>query len=456
MSVKTRVSARWRLVAADCLHRVRVAFVRRTARARTLAVLLAVGFALLGVVREFPLASFVFQQPFDLDWALRTLSLGWYEPDHTLPVTIVDIDEATYRGWQSPAITRRGELARLIEVVTSAKPSVVIVDIDLSGRAGDASADDDRRLGAVLAAYRGDAPLIFPKRMEPGDDDTRQAAASPYDPLFAPDMKLQWAHATFVTDGDGSVRHWMEWLPVCANGQPSWLAAVPIRVVNALADAGTDVDRVVKPPPAPDCLAEGLATERRLLVGPRLTGKSGNPLARDARTVSAAMLLDPEIDRDDQRLFAGRVVLIGATHSGTGDFWLTPGGVIPGVELLANTVHYALVDSGDGAGSEIAYRALAVLLFGIFVVPTWRLRGIAAFFLGVFVALAVVSVVIGGWNYFRVFESVESAIWLSVVYFGLQASLDLIQDLGAQWKTLAPDRCRLWRTLRAACVQDEE
>jgi hypothetical protein len=245
-------------------------------------------------------------------------------------------------------------------------------------------------------------------------------------------------------------------LPVCANGQPGWLPAVPIRVVNALADAGTDVDRAVEPPTAPDCLAEGLATERRLLIGPRLTGKSGNPLARDARTVSAAMLLDPEIDRDDERLFAGRVVLIGATHSGTGDFWLTPGGVIPGVELLANTVHYALVDSSDGAGSEIAYRALAVLLFGIFVVPTWRLRGIAAFFSGVFVALVVVAIVIGGWNYLRVFESLESAIWLSVVYFGLQATLDLIQDLFAQWKSLAPDRCRLWRTLRAACVQDEE
>ena len=79
-----------------------------------------------------------------------------------------------------------------------------------------------------------------------------------------------------------------------------------------------------------------------------------------------------------------------------------------------------------------------------------------AFFLGVFFALAVVAVVIGGWNYFRVFESVETAIWLSVLYFGLQASLDLIEDLGAHWKTLAPDRCRLWRTLRAACVQDEE
>ena len=430
--------------------------VRRTIRDRTLAVLLAVGFILLGVMREVPLASFLFQQPFDLDWALRTLSLGWYEPDHTLPVTIVDIDEATYREWQSPAITPRGKLARLIEVVTSAGPSVVIVDIDLSGRAGDAAADDDRRLGAMLAAYEGDAPLIFPKRLLPGDDDTRQAAASPYDALFARYTKLQWAHATFATDGDGSVRHWMEWLPVCANGKPRWLPAVPIRVVNALADAGTPVNRALEPRAPPVCVADGAATERRLLVGPRLTGRSGNPLARDARTVSAAMLLDPEIDRDDQRLFAGRVVLIGATHSGTGDFWLTPGGVLPGVELLANTVHYALLDPGDGAGSEVAYRAIAVLLFVIFVAPTWRLRGIVAFFVGVAVALLVVTIVISGWNYFRVFESLESAMLLAVAYFGLQAMLELGIDLWARWKSLAPGPCRLGRTLRAAFVRDED
>ena len=76
--------------------------------------------------------------------------------------------------------------------------------------------------------------------------------------------------------------------------------------------------------------------------------------------------------------------------------------------------------------------------------------------LGVFVALLVVAVAIGGWDYFRVFESVETAIWLSVLYFGLRASLDLIEDLGAQWKTLAPGRGRFWRTLRAVCVQEDE
>ncbi len=120
MSDKSRAPARWRSLVTTGLHRLRVTFLRRTdprsrrIRARTLAVLFALAFALLGVARELSLVSFVIQPPFDLDWALRTVSLGWYDPDDTLPVTVVDIDEATYRGWQSPAITPRGELARLI------------------------------------------------------------------------------------------------------------------------------------------------------------------------------------------------------------------------------------------------------------------------------------------------------------------------------------------------------
>ena len=464
MSDKSRATARWRQIAADWPHRLLVTLPIRTdprsktIRARTLAVLIAVAFALIGVMRELALVGFVFNQPFDLDWALRTVTLGWYEPEDVLPVTVVDIDEATYQRWESRALTPRGKLARLIEVVTRAEPSAVVVDIDLSGRVGDAPEEDERLLTELLDGYRGDAPLIFPKRTEPGDDETRQAAASAYDYLFDDSHpKLEWAHATFVTDGDGAVRHWEEWQAVCWEGKsPSWLPAVSIRVVNALAAAGANIGAAPEPHTEAECKATERLFERRLLVGPRITGPSASPFARDARAVSAQMLLEPGIDRDDQRLFKDRVVLIGATHSASGDFWMTPGGVVPGVELLANTIHYAPIDPGDGPISEIAYRGLAILLFLIFVGSTWWLRGIVAFFLGLIAALVVVAIVIGGWHYFRVFESLESAIWLTVLYFALQATLDLAEDLKWRWKSFPPGKDRFLRTLRAAFLVDEE
>jgi hypothetical protein len=83
--------------------------------------------------------------------------------------------------------------------------------------------------------------------------------------------------------------------------------------------------------------------------------------------------------RDDLGLFGGRVVLIGATHSGAGDFWLTPSGVLPGVEMLANIVRYTPLEPGTGIGAEIAYRVLGLLLFAAFVVFGWCLRGLVAF-----------------------------------------------------------------------------
>jgi CHASE2 domain-containing sensor protein len=422
-----------------------------------LALLFAAAFAFSGVTRDLPIVSFLIQAPFDLDWALRTVSLGWYEPARALPVTVVDIDEATYRGWQSPAITKRGELARLIEVVTRASPGAVVVDIDLSGRTGDAAEVDEQRLMALLTAYRGATPLVFPKRMEPGDDGARLAAASAYDPLFAGNPQLQWAHATFATDGDGKVRRWEEWLAACSNGRHFWLPAVATRVLAALADAGADVERSTKPQASADCRTRAVASERRLLVGPRITGRSASPFARNARTVSARMVLDPEIDRDDRWLFTGRVVLIGATHSGSSDLWLTPGGVVPGVELLANTIHYAPVDSSDGRASEIAYRGLAILLFLIFTAATWRLVGIAAFGGGLIGALLVVAIAIRGWDYFRVFESLESAIWLSVLYFGVQSLVELIADLARSWRSTAPgEKKGFWRSMWDACVKEEE
>ena len=167
-------------------------------------------------------------------------------------------------------------------------------------------------------------------------------------------------------------------------------------------------------------------------------------------------MLDPEITRDDQGLFTGRIVLIGATHNASGDFWLTPGGVLPGVELLANAVHYAPLDPGDGLGSEIAYRALTLVLFGIFVWASRRLRGLVAFFGGVFAAFLVVAIAIRGWDYFRVFESLEMAIVMTVLYVALRALLDLIEDGLWSWRSFPPGKGRLRRTLRAVCVQDEE
>ena len=428
-------------------------------RAWTLAGLLALCFAASGVVRDAPGVSFIIDPPFNLDWALRTVTLGWYQPRGTLPVTIVDIDEKTYQAWRSPAITPRNDLARLVKVVTDAGPSAVVIDIDLSGVDDDADPDDDQQLENFLEQYRGAAPLIFPKRIEPGEDGGRRMAPSRYDELFERNERpqrnerLQWAHASFSTDDDGAVRYWVPWIAVCGKGASSWLPAVATRVANALA-LPTAAPVFPEPATKPDCRAADPELQRRLLVGPRLTGPSKRPLARDARSVSAAQLLDPEIARDDEGLFGGRVVLIGATHSGSGDFWTTPGGVMPGVELLTNAVHYAPIKAGEGRGAELAFRALAILLFLAFVYLGLKLRGLVAFFAGMAFALAVVAIAIRGFGNFRVFESLQSAIVLTVLYAGMRSLFDLVEEFLRLWREVpAVTRRwnRFWRTFGKVC-----
>jgi hypothetical protein len=129
---------------------------------------------------------------FDLDWALRTVSLGWYQPDDTIPVTIVDIDEATHRSWQSPAITPRGELARLLSVVTAAAPSAVVVDIDLSGK----EADADRAASSNFATLWAIVELRphLPEAHRAGARRYAETVEEPFDPVFERNAKLHWAH----------------------------------------------------------------------------------------------------------------------------------------------------------------------------------------------------------------------------------------------------------------------
>ena len=105
-------------------------------RTVTFGWLFGLGFAALGLARQVPGAGLLGESPFELDQALRTVTLGWFATDRARPLTLVDIDTDTYAGWRQPLMTPRADLVRMLETVTAARPEAVIVDIDLSGDAG--------------------------------------------------------------------------------------------------------------------------------------------------------------------------------------------------------------------------------------------------------------------------------------------------------------------------------
>lgn len=418
-------------------------------RAAVLAALVAGLYALLGTVRAFAPAAAVGESPVNLDLALRTVALGWFEPRRTVPVTLVDIDEETYRGWGTPAVTPRGELARLLATVAAAGPAAVMLDIDLSW-GGSATAPDagDAALREFLAAYAGPAPLVLPKRLEAGDDGRRAAAASPLDPVVAANAHLHWAHAAFETDSSGAVRQWSPWLALCAEPPGHWLPAVATVISSSIGHGAV-------PEPAAEACASPPEPSRRLLVGPRLAGAVAPLAARDAQSIPASFLLDAELARDDVALFGGRVVLIGATHASAGDQWLTPAGVYPGVELLAHSVRFAPLQQQAGPVAGIAQRAKALLFFALFSAAAWWLRGVVALVAALAAALLVVAVAAGGFGDFTIFDALEAGILLTVAWHALRA----LADLAIDWRELRreePEGVRGWfRTLRAVCMRQD-
>jgi CHASE2 domain-containing sensor protein len=224
------------------------------------------------------------------------------------------------------------------------------------------------------------------------------------------------------------------------------LAASPAKPLPGL-------DRVMAPAAQnQSCrVAESLdGNAQRLLIGPRLTGEARAAPRTDAQAVSATLLLDPEIARDDARLFRDRVVFIGATHPSSGDFWMTPSGVLPGVELLANTVRYTpLQAERHGWSANLAYRVVALLLFALFVFVEWWLRGFGAVIVITTGVLIVVAVLLGLFDSLLVFDALEAAILLSIAYKALETAGKSVEELNERRPRFPAGPAGWWRALGA-------
>jgi hypothetical protein len=445
-----RAVQRWQRLLGNAVHEGPRA---RRHRARALAFGLSLAYVLFGSLQFANRPELLQKSPFDLDLALRALALGWFDDARTWPVTLVDIDEATHRGWGSPAATPRVELARILEQVTGAGPRAVLVDIDLSGELTPAGAQQEAPLLDFLRSYRGPAPLVFPKRLQPRGDGAWLATTSLYDELVSANPNLSWSHANLITDTHGTVRAYSDWELVCGPGPAEWLPFAPLAFARLLADsdAGTPQDA------ASACRSGHPAELRqhRLLVGPRLSavGEQAINLQGTAFTVRAAALLDTR--PLDPGLFSDRIVLVGATHLASSDHWLTPAGVLPGVELLAQTVRFwPLQPHAAGGQAALGVRIGAVLLFAVFALLDWYLRPLFALLAAGLFALLLAAVAINGFGGYAVFDVIEAAVLLAVLYKLLRLSWEFVAGFLASRRARRPDG-RVRGTLKALVLRDE-
>ena len=89
--------------------------------------------------------------------------------------------------------------------------------------------------------------------------------------------------------------------------------------------------------------------------------------------------------------------------------------MLPGVELIANTVRFVDVQ-GAAARAPGLQRIVALAFFVFFAVATWRTRGLPKLVVLVAGTLLGVALAIGVFRYYGVFDALEAAIVLTVLY----------------------------------------
>ena len=325
---------------------------------------------------------------------LRTIARGVKLPPDL--VTIVAIDDAVVKQKGAYPLARI-DLARIVEAIARLEPKVMAVDLLLVDKGSD---DADEALAKALAARPAviAAAAVFPEASQSisTENDQGPLARLPRAEGFLLPLKKFGDHAQIgivnvATDQTGTPRS----TPMLFRTSDAVEMSFPLRV----AARAIGKEPVIEP--------------NRLMLDQRsiptdidhtlpITFYGPN---RTIRTMSAASVLAGDFDPDAIR---NRIVVIGATVTGGGDFFSTPfEPLMPGVEIMSTAITHLL--AGDGVlrdrSVRIADGVVAVLLPAVLVgLLVWRRNAV-----GLIAAATVVLIWIGS-----TFLAFSSGIWLSV------------------------------------------
>jgi adenylate cyclase len=337
---------------------------------------------------------------------LRTLVRGVKVPPAL--VTIVAIDDAVVKQKGVYPLARI-DLARIVNAIARLEPKVIAVDLLLVDKGSD---DADQALAEALAARPAviAAAAIFSEASQSifPENDEGPLARLPRAERFLLPLKTFADHAQIgivnvATDQTGTPRS-MPMLfrtsDMVAMSLPLRVAALaigkeptiePNRLVLGQRSVPTDVDHALP----------------ITFYGPR----------RTILTISAASVLAGDIAPDAIR---NRIVVIGATATGGGDFFSTAfEPLLPGVEVVSTAITHLL--AGDGVLRDRSVRiadGVAAVLLPVILVGLLAWRRSAA---GLIAAAAVVLVWV-----VTIFLAFSSGILLSAAVPGAAAALPVV------------------------------
>ncbi|MEA2821328.1 MAG: adenylate cyclase [Bradyrhizobium sp.] len=322
---------------------------------------------------------------------LRTLVRGARVPPDL--VTIVAIDDTLVKQGGSYPVAR-ADLARIIEAIAKLEPKVIAIDLLLVDRGTD---EGDDALAKSLAGRPTAiaAAAVFPDASQslPADNDGPLARLPRAERFLLPLKKFadhaQIGIVNVATDRSGTPQS----VPMLFRTSDRVELSFPLRVA-ALA---IGVEPTIEP--------------NRLVLGERSVATDADhalPISfygqrRTIRTISALSALSGEI----APAVRDRIVVIGSTVTGGGDFFPTPfDSLMPGVEVIATAITHLM--AGDGILRDRAVRladgmiavTLPMMLVGLLA---WRRSAV-----GLFAAGAVVLI----WAAAN-FLAFSKGIWLS-------------------------------------------
>jgi adenylate cyclase len=307
---------------------------------------------------------------------VRTLLRGVRAPPDL--VTIVAIDDTIVKLAGTYPLPR-AEIARIVEAIARLEPKVIAIDLLLIDKG---SADGDAALTKSLAARPTvlAAAAVFSNIVQPSTENDGPLASLPRAdrfmlplPAFAGSAEVGIANLTTGQTGTPLS------VPMLFRTRDRIELSFPLRA------ASVAIGRELTIEPG------------RLLFGDRSIATASDyslPISyygprHTIRTVSAANLIDGQIDK---QAIQGRIVVLGATATGAGDFFPTPfDSLMPGVEIISTAITHLV--AGDSVVRNHAVRTveavttilLPVLLVGLLA---WRRNAIG---------LLTVSAVILAW-----------------------------------------------------------
>jgi adenylate cyclase len=297
----------------------------------------------------------------------RTLLRGVRTPPDL--VTVVAIDDTIVKLAGTYPLPR-AQIAGIVEAIARLEPKVIAVDLLLIDKG---PADGDAALAKSLAARPTvlAAAAVFPNTVQPSAESDGPLARLPKASRFLLPLP---AFAERAEVGIANV----------ATGRSGTPLAVPM-----LFRTRDDIELSFPLRVASIAIGQKLTIEPdRLRFGDRPIPTASDyalPISyygpRDAiRTISAANLIDGHVDKST---IQGKIVVIGATATGAGDFFPTPfDSLMPGVEIIATAITHLL--AGDGIVRDRLVRIieattailLPMLLIGLLA---WRRNAVGLF-----------------------------------------------------------------------------